>query len=85
MEKEEEDDDGLDCGGGVVVELELMALLQNPRLIVSSDVVLQLELGLVLIGGLICNDKSGCAGKSSILYLSYIKGSKGTEERMSFL
>lgn len=45
--------------------LDSKALFQNPKSMSSSVVLLQLDVGLVF-GGLICKDKSGCAGNSSI-------------------
>lgn len=45
--------------------LESKALFKNPKSISSSVLLLQLAVGLVF-GGLICKDKSGCAGNSSI-------------------
>lgn len=44
-------------------------LLQNSKSMPSSVLLPQVCVGL-LFGGLICKDKSGCAGKSSILSLS---------------
>lgn len=52
--------------------LESKALFQNPKSMSSSVVVLlQLDVGLVF-GGLICKDKSGCAGNSSIQTSLYV-------------
>lgn len=45
--------------------LESKALFQNPKSMSSSVLLLQLDVGFVF-GGLICKDKSGCAGNSSI-------------------
>lgn len=53
--------------GVMLLLLESMALLQNPKSRLSS-LLLPLDAGL-LSGGLICSDKSGCAGKSSICSL----------------
>lgn len=47
------------------VFLESKALFKNPKPI-SSSVLLHVDAGL-LLGGLICRDKSGCAGKSSMI------------------
>lgn len=49
--------------GGMMV-LVSKALLRKPKSI-SSSVLLQVDVGFVF-GGLICRDKSGCAGNSSI-------------------
>ena len=48
--------------------LESKALFQNPKSASSSVVVVLLQLVDVgfVFGGLICKDKSGCAGNSSI-------------------
>jgi len=51
--------------------LESKALFQNPKSMSSSVLLLQPEVGLVF-GGLICKDKSGCAGKSSIQTSLYV-------------
>jgi len=48
-----------------MVFLESKALFQNPKSTSSS--LLQPVVGL-LFGGLICSDKSGCAGNNSIFY-----------------
>ena len=53
--------------GVMLLLVESMALLQNPKSKLSA-LLLQLDVGL-LSGGLICSDKSGCAGKSSICSL----------------
>lgn len=48
--------------------LESKARFQKPKSISSSALLLlQVDVGL-LFGGLICRDKSGCAGNSSISY-----------------
>jgi hypothetical protein len=52
--------------------LESKALFQNPKSISSSvDVLFQFDVvdGFVF-GGLICKDKSGCAGNSSIFFVA---------------
>lgn len=54
----------------LVLLLESKALFQNPKSISSSSLpppppLLHVDAGL-LLGGLICNDKSGCAGNNSI-------------------
>lgn len=57
-----------DVSGFAIEEMELSevkALFQNPKSISSSVLDLQLDVGLVF-GGLICRDRSGCAGNSSI-------------------
>lgn len=54
---------------GVLALLESMELLLNPKSF-SSLLLLQLDVGLVF-GGLIWRDKSGCAGKSSILLFCF--------------
>lgn len=51
--------------------LESKALFQNPKSMSSSVLLLQVDVGLAF-GGLICKDKSGCAGKSSIQTSLYV-------------
>ena len=51
--------------------LESKALFQNPKSMSSSVLLLQLDVGLAF-GGLICKDKSGCAGNSSIQTSLYL-------------
>jgi hypothetical protein len=58
--------------------LESKALFQNPKSISSSvDVLFQFDVvdGFVF-GGLICKDKSGCAGNSSIFFAIYTSTKK---------
>lgn len=68
---EEEEALGLERERSVLTKdefvLDSKALFQNPKSISSSLLLFQLlDVGLVL-GGVICKDKSGCAGNSSIL------------------
>lgn len=51
------------------VDMELLdskALFQNPKSMSSSVLLFQLDVVGLEFGGLICKDKSGCAGNSSI-------------------
>ena len=54
-----------------VVVLDSKALFQNPKSISSSVLLFQLLDVDLLFGGVICKDKSGCAGNSSMpVYIS---------------
>jgi len=70
-EEEEEEKEalvGLERERSVLTVLDSKALFQNPKSISSFSVLLffqLLDVGLVF-GEVICKDKSGCAGNSSI-------------------